>query len=60
MHRVLGYEKAEKAKHTLKILKVLCFLFIIHVDTVVKNDKGAAAEQVSDVAREHIIDSRAF
>jgi hypothetical protein len=57
---VLGCEKAEKAKHTLKILKVLRFLFVIHVDAVVKHDKGASAEQVSDVARKHVVDSRAF
>jgi hypothetical protein len=39
---------------------MLRLLLVVHVDPVVKHDQGAAAEQVGNVPRKHVVDSRAF
>jgi hypothetical protein len=39
---------------------VLRLLLVVHVDSVVEHNQGAAAEQVRDVAGENIVDPRAL
>jgi hypothetical protein len=39
---------------------MLRLLLVVHVDPVVKHDQGAAAEQVGNVSRKDVVDSRAF
>ena len=51
---------AGRTKRTLQVLEVLSFLLVIHFNAVVENDQRAATEQVSDVAGEHCVDSRAL
>ena len=51
---------AGSTKRTLQVLEVLSFLLVIHFNAVVKNNQRAAAEQVSDMAGEHCVDSRAL
>ena len=58
MHKVSQQATCGAAGRTLQIFEVLCFLLVVHVDSVVKHNQGAAAEQVSNVAGKNIIDAR--